>query len=104
MTPARATPHAPPVRGRTRTIAHETASARPEVARLDSGAPVVDTLMRSRPTPLRRACRARGIVTHPGFEMLVRQMPVDLSFFDYDPVAQTVDADPSDVLALLASQ
>ena len=44
-------------------------------ARVDAGAAVVDILMKNQPTPLLRACQARGIAAHPGFEMLVQQVP-----------------------------
>lgn len=72
-----------------------------DVARLDAGAAVVDILMKNQPTPLLRACRARGVVAHPGFEMLVQQMPEYLSFFGFDSIAQAVQADASDVRALV---
>jgi shikimate dehydrogenase len=72
-----------------------------DVARLDAGAVVVDILMKNQPTPLLRACQARGVVAHPGFEMLVQQMPEYLSFFGFDTVAQAVQADASDVRALV---
>lgn len=72
-----------------------------DVARLDRGTAVVDILMKNQPTPLLRACHARGIVAHPGFEMLVQQMPEYLSFFGFDTIAQAVQADASDVRALV---
>ena len=71
-----------------------------DVARLDAGAAVVDILMKNQPTPLLRACRARGITAHPGFEMLVQQVPEYLSFFGLDEIARTVQADPTEVRAL----
>ena len=46
-----------------------------DVARLDAAAVVVDILMTNLPTPLLRACEARGIAAYPGFEMLVQQVP-----------------------------
>jgi len=61
---------------------------------------VVDILMKNQPTPLLRACRARGITAHPGFEMLVQQVPEYLSFFGLDEIARTVQADPTEVRAL----
>jgi shikimate dehydrogenase len=73
-----------------------------DVARLDPGCCVVDILMKNQPTPLLRACRARGLVAHPGFEMLVQQIPEYLSFFGYDDIARKVQADASDVRELLA--
>jgi len=71
-----------------------------DVARLDPGAAVVDILMKNQPTPLLRACRARGITAHPGFEMMVQQVPEYLSFFGFDAIAEAVQADPSEVRAL----
>lgn len=73
-----------------------------DVTRLDADAVVVDILMKNQPTPLVRACRARGVVAHPGFEMMVQQVPEYLSFFGFDSIAQTVQADPTDVRALFA--
>ena len=71
-----------------------------DVARLDAGAKVVDILMKNQPTPLLRACHARSIVAHPGFEMMVQQVPEYLSFFGFDAIARAVQADASDVRAL----
>jgi shikimate dehydrogenase len=71
-----------------------------DVARLDPGTAVVDILMKNQPTPLLRACRARGITAHPGFEMMVQQVPEYLSFFGFDAIAKAVQADPSEVRAL----
>jgi shikimate dehydrogenase len=71
-----------------------------DVARLDPGAAVVDILMKNQPTPLLRACHARGITAHPGFEMMVQQVPEYLSFFGFDAIAKAVQADPTDVRAL----
>jgi shikimate dehydrogenase len=71
-----------------------------DVSRLDESAVVVDILMKNQPTPLLRACRARGIVAHPGFEMLVQQVPEYLSFFGYEAIARAVQADASDVRRL----
>ncbi|MEP7296918.1 MAG: shikimate dehydrogenase [Burkholderiales bacterium] len=71
-----------------------------DVARLDIGTAVVDILMKNQPTPLLRACHARGITAHPGFEMMVQQVPEYLSFFGFDEMARAVQADPSDVRAL----
>ena len=71
-----------------------------DVARLDASAAVVDILMKNQPTPLLRACRARGVTAHPGFEMMVQQVPEYLSFFGFDAIAKAVEADASDVRAL----
>ncbi|SHM35837.1 shikimate dehydrogenase [Rhizobacter sp. OV335] len=73
-------------------------------AQLDPGTVVVDILMKNQPTPLLRACHARGIVAHPGFEMLVQQVPEYLSFFGFDRIAQAVQEDASDVRALFQPQ
>jgi len=56
--------------------------------------------MKNQPTPLVRACQARGVDAHPGFEMMVQQVPEYLSFFGFDHIAKTVQADPADVRAL----
>lgn len=72
-----------------------------DVARIAAGAAVVDILMKNQPTPLLRACRERGITAHPGFEMLVQQMPEYLSFFGYDTIARAVQDDASDLRALI---
>ena len=74
-----------------------------DVARLDADTAVVDILMKNQPTPLLRACHARGITAHPGFEMMVQQVPEYLSFFGFDAIAQAVQADPSDVRALFTA-
>ncbi|MDE2146737.1 MAG: shikimate dehydrogenase [Burkholderiales bacterium] len=75
-----------------------------DVQRLDPAALVVDILMKNQPTPLLRAARARGVQALPGFEMLVQQMPEYLAFFGYDELARSVQADPSELRALLAPQ
>ncbi len=74
-----------------------------DVARLDAGAAVIDILMKNQPTPLLRACHARGITAHPGFEMLVQQVPEYLSFFGFDAIAKAVQADPTEVRALFTA-
>jgi shikimate dehydrogenase len=71
-----------------------------DVARVDADAVVVDILMKNQPTPLLRACRARGIAAHPGFEMMVQQVPEYLSFFGFDAIAQAVRADPGEARSL----
>jgi len=71
-----------------------------DTARLDADSAVIDILMKNQPTPLLRACRARGITAHPGFEMMVQQVPEYLSFFGFDAIAQAVQADSSEVRAL----
>ena len=71
-----------------------------DVARLDPGTAVVDILMKNQPTPLVRACLERGIDAYPGFEMMVQQVPEYLSFFGFEHIAKTVQADPADIRAL----
>jgi shikimate dehydrogenase len=71
-----------------------------DVDRLSPESAVVDILMKNQPTPLLRACHARGITAHPGFEMLVQQVPEYLAFFGYDRIARAVQDDPSDLRAL----
>lgn len=71
-----------------------------DVDRLSPGAAVVDILMKNQPTPLLRACRARGITAHPGFEMMVQQVPEYLRFFGFDDMARAVEEDAGDVRAL----
>jgi shikimate dehydrogenase len=71
-----------------------------DVSRLDANAAVVDILMKNQPTPLLRAAQARGITAHPGFEMMVQQVPEYLSFFGFDAIAKAVQDDASDVRAL----
>jgi shikimate dehydrogenase len=70
-------------------------------ARVDVGAAVVDIIMSREPTPLLRACRARGLRAEAGFEMLVQQIPEYLRFFGFADIAQTVQSDLSAVRALL---
>ncbi|MCG3189191.1 MAG: Shikimate dehydrogenase (NADP(+)) [Burkholderiaceae bacterium] len=69
-------------------------------ARLEAGAAVVDIVMKNQPTALLRECQARGITAHPGFEMLVQQVPEYLSFFGYDTIARAVAAEASELRAL----
>lgn len=72
-----------------------------DVARLDAHAAVVDILMTHQPTALLKACAARGIVAHPGHEMLVQQTPQYLHFMGLAEIAQRVQEDASEVRALL---
>ena len=72
-----------------------------DVQRLDPGASVVDILMKNQPTPLLRACAARGITAHPGFEMMLQQMPEYLDFFGLNTLARAVQEDASEVRALM---
>lgn len=61
-----------------------------DVDRLETGATVVDILMKPQGTPLLRACAARGIAAHDGFEMLVQQVPHYLGFFGLHDAARAV--------------
>jgi len=70
-------------------------------ARVDAGAAVVDIIMSRQPTPLLRACRERGLKAEAGFEMLVQQIPEVVRFFGFDAIAQTLQADMSEVRSLL---
>lgn len=70
-------------------------------SRVDTGAAVVDILMTRQPTPLLKACAARGIAAHAGYEMLVQQIPEYLRFFGLQQVALTLQNDMSEVRALL---
>jgi shikimate dehydrogenase len=72
-----------------------------DVARVDADAAVVDILMTRQPTPLLKACAARGLAAHAGYEMLVQQIPEYLSFFGFDTLAKELQADSSEVRALL---
>lgn len=69
-------------------------------ARVDAGCAVVDILMTREPTPLLRACAARGITAHPGYEMMLQQVPEYLSFFGLDALAAAAQAD-ADMLRTL---
>jgi shikimate dehydrogenase len=70
-------------------------------SRIDPGARVVDILMKSEGTPLLRACAARGVEAHPGFEMLVQQVPDYLAFFGLADAACAVSADLTVVRSLV---
>jgi shikimate dehydrogenase len=70
-------------------------------ARMSPGAVVVDIIMTREPTPLLKACRERGIVAHPGFEMLVQQVPEYMRFFGMPELAETLQHDLSEVRQLL---
>jgi shikimate dehydrogenase len=72
-----------------------------DVSRIDANAAVIDILMTRQATPLLKACAARGITAHPGYEMLVQQIPEYLSFFGFDSLAHELQADSSEVRALL---
>ena len=46
--------------------------------------------MKNQPTPLLQACATRGVAAHPGFEMLLQQVPEYLHFFGLHTLAQAV--------------
>ena len=69
---------------------------------VDASAAVVDIIMTRQPNALLRACTARGIQAHAGYEMLVQQVPLYLRFFGMAEIAQTLEQDMSEVRALLA--
>ena len=73
-----------------------------DVDALDRDAAVVDILMKNQPTPLLRAVQQRGRIAHPGFEMLAQQVPEYLAFFGYDDVARQVQAQLSEIRAVLS--
>ena len=64
-----------------------------DVERLSPEAAVVDILMKNQPTSLVRAARSRGIVAHPGFEMMIQQAHLYLDFFGLTDAAQAVARD-----------
>lgn len=70
-------------------------------ARVDGGAAVVDIIMSREPTPLLRACRARGLKAEAGFEMLVQQVPEYLRFFGFDAIAQSLQSNLDVVRSML---
>jgi shikimate dehydrogenase len=70
-------------------------------ARLDAGSAVVDILMKNQPTPLLRACHARGIAAHPGYEMMIQQAPDYMAFFGLHELARTVAEDSSELRRLM---
>lgn len=72
-----------------------------DVTRLDSGAAVLDILMKNQPTPLVRAVRARGLQAEPGFEMLIQQTPYYLEFFGHAELARQVRSDASSLRRLI---
>ena len=70
-------------------------------SRVDAGSAVVDIIMTREPTRLIRTCREHGIVAHPGFEMLVQQVPEYLRFFGMPELAAVLQADLTEVRQLL---
>lgn len=64
-----------------------------DVSRMAPHAALVDILMKNQPTPVVRAARSRGLVAHPGFEMMIRQGALYLDFFGLHEAAQAVRQD-----------
>jgi shikimate dehydrogenase len=64
-----------------------------DVSRMAPHAALVDILMKNQPSPVVRAARARGLVAHPGFEMMIRQGALYLDFFGLQAAAQAVQRD-----------
>jgi shikimate dehydrogenase len=56
-------------------------------------AALVDILMKNQPTPIVQAARSRGLVAHPGFEMMIQQAHLYLAFFGLLEAAQAVEKD-----------
>ncbi len=65
-----------------------------DVSRMAPDAALIDILMKNQPSPVVRAARGRGLVAHPGFEMMIRQGALYLDFFGLHEAAQTVRQDP----------
>ena len=63
------------------------------ISTMAPGAALVDILMKNQPTPIVQAARARGLVAHPGFEMMIQQAHLYLAFFGLFDAAQAVEKD-----------
>ena len=72
-------------------------------ARIGPESAVFDILMTRQPSPLVRACRARGITAQMGHEMLVQQVSAYLDFFGYAELAAQLRRPDHPVLAELRS-
>jgi shikimate dehydrogenase len=64
-----------------------------DVARMAPHAALVDILMKNQPTPVVRAARTRGLVAHPGFEMMILQAHLYLEFMGFYEAAAAVQRD-----------
>ena len=62
---------------------------------------LVDILMKNQPTPFVRAARQRGLVAHPGFEMMIQQTHLYLDFFGFTQAAARVRSDSDFVRELI---
>lgn len=72
-----------------------------DAQRVDQDAAVVDIIMTKEPTPVLKACRARGVRAEAGFEMLVQQVPEYLRFMGFPELAQKLQGDLSGVRTML---
>ncbi len=68
-----------------------------DVTQLDTGAALVDIVMKNYPTPVLQAVRARGLHCEPGFEMLIQQAHLYMDFFGFDDIAATLRQDTSSI-------
>ena len=72
-----------------------------DVSRMEPHAALVDILMKNQPTPVVRAARQRGLVAHPGFEMMIQQTHLYLDFFGFTEAAARVRQDADFVRELI---
>ncbi|MFM2275246.1 MAG: hypothetical protein RL211_1118 [Pseudomonadota bacterium] len=72
-----------------------------DVSRMKPHAALVDILMKNQPTPVVRAARQRGLVAHPGFEMMIQQTHLYLDFFGFTQAAARVRCDADFVRELI---
>ena len=72
-----------------------------DVARMELHAVLMDILMKNQPTPVVRAARLRGLVAHPGFEMMVQQTALYLDFFGFAEAARQVRADAGGICGVI---
>ncbi len=72
-----------------------------DVSRMEPHAALVDILMKNQPTPFVRAARQRGLVAHPGFEMMIQQTHLYLDFFGFTEAAAKVRRDADFVRELI---
>ena len=69
--------------------------------RVDTAAAVVDILMKNQPTPLLRACAARGARVFPGYEMMIQQASEYLAFFGLHELARVVQEGGAELRSFL---
>ena len=72
-----------------------------DVSRMEPHTALVDILMKNQPTPFVRAARQRGLVAHPGFEMMIQQTHLYLDFFGFTQAAARVRSDSDFVRELI---